>query len=126
MQIKNKTVKNIIKGIENVKGENINIIDFTKLENVDFKYFVICDCQSNIQVNAISNSVKKTVSKELKEKPFNIEGLENKNWVLMDYIDVIVHIFKKDFREIYELEELWADAEIINICLLYTSPSPRD
>ena len=58
-------VKNIIKGIENVKGENINIIDFTKIENVDFKYFVICDCQSNIQVNAISNSVKKIVSKEL-------------------------------------------------------------
>lgn len=115
MQIKNKTVKNIIKGIENVKGENINIIDFTKLENVDFKYFIICDCQSNIQVNAISNSVKKIVSKELKEKPFNIEGLENKNWVLMDYIDVIVHIFKKDFREIYELEKLWGDAEIINI-----------
>ena len=56
MQIKNKTVKNIIKGIENVKGENINIIDFSKLENVDFKYFVICDCQSNVQVNAISNS----------------------------------------------------------------------
>ena len=102
MQIKNKTVKNIIKGIENVKGENINIIDFTKLENVDFKYFIICDCQSNIQVNAISNSVKKIVSKEL-------------NWVLLDYIDVIVHIFKKEFREIYELEKLWGDAEIINI-----------
>ena len=114
MQIKNKTVKNIIRGIENVKGENINIIDFTKLENIDFKYFVICDCQSNIQVNAISNSVKKTVSKELKEKPLNIEGLENKNWVLMDYIDVIVHIFKKEFRETYQLEKLWADAELIN------------
>ena len=126
MQIKNKTVKNIIRGIENVKGENINIIDFTKLENVDFKYFVICDCQSNIQVNAISNSVKKTVSKELKEKPLNIEGLENKNWVLMDYIDIIVHIFKKEFRETYQLEKLWGDAELINICLLYTSPSPRD
>ena len=115
MQIKNKTVKNIIKGIENVKGENINIIDFTKLENVDFKYFIICDCQSNIQVNAISNSVKKIVSKELKEKPLNIEGLENKNWVLLDYIDVIVHIFKKEFREIYDLEKLRGDAQIINI-----------
>ena len=115
MQIKNKTVKNIIKGIENVKGENINIIDFTKLENVDFKYFIICDCQSNIQVKAISNSVKKIVSKELKEKPFNIEGLDTENWVLMDYIDVIVHIFKKEFREIYDLEKLWGDAEVINI-----------
>ena len=55
-----EVAQGIIKGIENVKGENINIIDFTKLENVDFKYFIICDCQSNIQVNAISNSVKKT------------------------------------------------------------------
>ena len=55
------------------------------------------------------------MSKELKEKPLNIEGLENKNWVLMDYIDVIVHIFKKEFRETYQLEKLWGDADLINI-----------
>ena len=98
MQSKDKTLTNIIKGIENVKGENISIIDFTEIENTICKYFVICDCQSNTQVNAISSS-----------------GLENKNWVLLDYIDIVVHIFKREFREIYDLEELWGEAKIIRL-----------
>tara|TARA_X000000950_G_scaffold233509_1_gene283051 strand:+ start:27 stop:386 length:360 start_codon:yes stop_codon:yes gene_type:complete len=115
MQIKDKTLTNILKGIENVKGENISIIDFSNIENTICKYFVICDCQSNTQVNAISNSIKRTVSKSLKEKPFSTEGLENKNWVLIDYIDVVVHIFKREFREIYGLEELWDEAKIIRL-----------
>ncbi len=115
MQSTDITVTNIIKGIENVKGENICVLDFTKLENVVCKYFVICDCKSNTQVNAISNSVKKTLSKNISEKPFQIEGLENKNWVLLDYIDIVVHIFKREFREIYDLEELWEEAKIIRL-----------
>ena len=115
MQIKDKTLTNILKGIENVKGENISIIDFSNIENTIYKYFVICDCQSNTQVNAISSSIKRTVSKSLKEKPFSTEGLENKNWVLIDYIDVVVHIFKREFREIYGLEELWDEAKIIRL-----------
>ena len=115
MQIKDKTLTNILKGIENVKGENISIIDFSNIENTICKYFVICDCQSNTQVNAISSSIKRTVSKSLKEKPFSTEGLENKNWVLIDYIDVVVHIFKREFREIYGLEELWDEAKIIRL-----------
>ena len=119
MQSKDKTLTNIIKGIENVKGENISIIDFTEIENTMFKYFVICDCQSNTQVNAISSSVKRIVSKNLKEKPLNIEGLENKNWILLDYIDIIVHIFKREFREIYDLEELWGEAKIIRLDKIY-------
>ena len=77
MQIKDKTLTNIVKGIEDVKGENISIIDFTQIENTICKYFVICDCQSNTQVNAISNSIKKVVSKNIKEKPLNVEGFEN-------------------------------------------------
>ena len=115
MQSKDKTLTNIIKGIENVKGENISIIDFTEIENTICKYFVICDWQSNTQVNAISSSVKRVVSKNLKEKPLSIEGLENKNWVLLDYIDIVVHIFKREFREIYDLEELWGEAKIIRL-----------
>tara|TARA_A100001011_G_scaffold400644_1_gene517107 strand:- start:14219 stop:14572 length:354 start_codon:yes stop_codon:yes gene_type:complete len=109
------TVTNVIKGIENVKGENICILDFTDMDNSICKYFVVCDCQSNTQVNAISNSVKKVVSKNLNEKPFQIEGLESKNWILIDYVDVIVHIFKKEFREIYRIEDLWSDAKIIRL-----------
>ena len=73
MQIKDKTLTNIVKGIENVIGENISIIDFTDLENTICKYFVICDCQSNTQVNAISSSIKRVVSKNIQEKPFNID-----------------------------------------------------
>ena len=73
MQSTDITVTNIIKGIENVKGENICVLDFTELENVVCKYFVICDCQSNTQVNAISNSVKRTLSKNIKEKPYQID-----------------------------------------------------
>ena len=115
MQIKDKTLTNIVKGIENVNGENISIIDFSELENTICKYFVICDCQSNTQVNAISSSIKRLVSKNIKEKPLNIEGLENKNWVLLDYVDIIVHIFKSEFREIYDLEELWGEAKIIRL-----------
>ena len=109
MQIKDKTLTNIVKGIENVKGENISIIDFTEIENTICKYFVICDCQSNTQVNAISSSIKRVVSKNIKEKPLNI------NWVLLDYVDIVVHIFKKEFREIYDLEELWGEAKIIRL-----------
>ena len=115
MKSKDKTLTNIIKGIESVKGENISIIDFTEIENTICKYFVICDCQSNTQVNAISSSIKRVVSKNLKEKPLSVEGLENKNWILLDYIDVVVHVFKKEFREIYDLEELWGEAKIIRL-----------
>ena len=59
--------------------------------------------------------LRRTLSKNIKEKPYQIEGLENKNWVLLDYVDVVVHIFKKEFRDIYNLEELWADAKIIRL-----------
>tara|TARA_B100001057_G_scaffold103320_2_gene100706 strand:+ start:1082 stop:1447 length:366 start_codon:yes stop_codon:yes gene_type:complete len=119
MQIKDKTLTNIIRGIENVKGENISIIDFSKIDNSICRYFVICDCKSNTQVNAIASSIKKTVGKILKLKPLNIEGLENKDWVLIDYVDVVVHIFKREFRSLYSLEELWDEAKIISLDKVY-------
>ena len=71
--------------------------------------------RSNTQVNAISSSIKRTVSKSLKEKPFSTEGLENKNWVLIDYIDVVVHVFQRESREYYDIENLWGDAKITNV-----------
>ena len=100
MQIKDKTLTNIVKGIENVKGENISIIDFTEIENTICKYFVICDCQSNTQVNAISSSIKRVVSKNIKEKPLNIEGLENKNWVLLDYVDILFTFLRRNLEKL--------------------------
>ena len=103
-------VTEFIKGIEEVKGENISILDLREIENTVCDYFVICEGTSNTQVNAIVNSIQKKVSKEIKDKPWHIEGSENAEWVLMDYINVVVHVFQKHIREYYDIESLWGDA----------------
>ena len=104
-------ISNIIEGIENVKGEEINILDLRTIENVACKYFIICTGNSSTQVNAITGSIKKCVSKELSEKPWHIEGLDNCKWVLIDYVDIVVHVFNKETREYYNIEELWEEAK---------------
>lgn len=106
---------NIIKGIEEVKGNDIDILDLRELENTVCDYFVICNGNSNTQVNAIVNSIQKVVSKELKDKPWHVEGTDNGEWVLMDYIDIVVHVFQKHIREYYNIESLWGDAKITSI-----------
>jgi ribosome-associated protein len=106
---------NIIKGIEEVKGNDIDILDLRELENTVCDYFVICNGNSNTQVNAIVNSVQKLVSKELKDKPWHVEGTENADWVLMDYVHIVVHVFQKHIREYYNIESLWGDAKITSI-----------
>jgi len=105
----------IIDGIENVKGENITILDLRQINNRSAEYYIICDGNSNTQVTAIANSVQRTVSKQTSDKPWHIEGSELANWILMDYVNVVVHIFQKETREFYNLEDLWGDAVIINI-----------
>jgi len=112
---KNKTnadqlIAVILEGIEDVKGQEINILDLRKIENTVCDYFVICEGTSNTQVNAIVNSIQKKVSKELKDKPWHIEGSANAEWVLMDYINIVVHVFQKHIREYYDIESLWGDA----------------
>ena len=106
---------NIIKGIEDVKGNDIDILDLRALENTVCDYFVICNGNSNTQVNAIVNSIQKLVSKELKDKPWHVEGAEVADWVLMDYVHVVVHVFQKHIREYYNIESLWGDAKITSI-----------
>ncbi len=106
---------NIIKGIEEVKGNDIDILDLRELENTVCDYFVICNGNSNTQVNAIVNSVQKLVSKELRDKPWHVEGTENADWVLMDYVHIVVHVFQKHIREYYNIESLWGDAKITSI-----------
>lgn len=108
-------IATIIKGIDDVKGENIQLLDLREIENTVCDYFVICTGNSNTQVNAISGSVHKVVSKELKDKPFNVEGQGNSEWVLMDYVNVVVHIFQKHVRDYYDIESLWGDAKITEI-----------
>ncbi len=105
----------IIKGIEDVKGQDINILDLRKIENTVCDYFIICNGNSNTQVNAIVGAVQKTVSKELKDKPWHVEGTDNAEWVLMDYVNVVVHVFQKHIREFYDIEGLWGDAIVTKI-----------
>jgi len=108
-------IATIIKGIEEVKGEDIQLLDLREIDNTVCDYFVVCSGSSNTQVNAISGSVQKTVSKELRDKAWHIEGQNNAEWVLMDYVNVVVHIFQKQFREYYDIESLWGDAKITEI-----------
>ncbi|MBU3012921.1 ribosome silencing factor [Polaribacter vadi] len=105
----------IIKGIDDVKGENIQLLDLREIENTVCDYFVVCSGNSNTQVNAISGSVQKIVSKEIQDKPWHIEGQGNSEWVLMDYVNVVVHIFQKQVRDFYDIESLWGDAKITEI-----------
>jgi ribosome-associated protein len=105
----------ILKGIEEVKGNDIDILDLREIDNTACDYFIICNGNSNTQVNAIVGSVQKIVSKELKDKPWHIEGTENAEWVLMDYVNVVVHVFQTHIREYYDIEGLWGDAKITSI-----------
>ena len=109
---KSELIHKIIFGIEDVKGADVNIMDLTNIANTVCGYFIICTGTSNTHVSAIVNSIKRHVSKQLKEKPFSIEGNENQEWVLIDYIDVVVHVFQKEIREYYDIENLWGDAKI--------------
>ena len=108
-------VVNIVKGIEDVKGADIDILDLREIDNTVCDYFIVCNGNSNTQVNAIVNSIQKTVSKELKDKPWHVEGSDNAEWVLMDYVDIVVHVFQKHVREFYNIEGLWGDAKITTI-----------
>ncbi len=108
-------ITQIIRGIEEVKGKDIEILDLREIENTVCDYFIICNGTSNTQVNAIVNSVQKSVSKALKEKPWHVEGSDNAEWILMDYVHVVVHVFQKHIREFYDIEGLWGDAKSVKI-----------
>ena len=107
----NQLISVIISGIEDVKGKEISILDLRGIENTVCNYFIICEGASNTQVNAVVNSIQKKVSKELKDKPWHVEGLDNAEWVLMDYVNIVVHVFQKHIREYYDIESLWGDAK---------------
>jgi ribosome-associated protein len=102
----------VIKGIFEKKGQNVLKIDLRKLDTRIADYFVICHAPSSTQVSALCDSVEDTVRIEAGEKPLHVEGLENSFWVLLDYGNVIVHIFLEEYRKFYSLESLWADAAI--------------
>ena len=109
----NNITKKIIDCIKAKKGYDITILDIRDISSLT-DYFIICTSDSEPQTRAIANHIKKELSRE-KIKPFQIEGLDYLEWVLMDYFDIVIHVFKKETREFYNIERLWGDAKIIKI-----------
>jgi ribosome-associated protein len=102
----------IIKGMQEKKGNQIKVLDLRKLKSSMADFFIICHASSDKQVSAIADSVEEFSRKLAGEKPLHIEGIESAEWILMDYFDIVVHIFQEEKREFYAIEELWGDAEI--------------
>jgi len=112
MDVKNttETLNFIIDKIEDKKGENIKVLDLSKIDNAIADYFIICTANSKIQAQTISDHIIRETRTQLKEKPLNVEGEQNAFWILIDYADIIVHIFQPEYREFYDLESLWGEA----------------
>jgi ribosome-associated protein len=116
MQVSNKQLLETLTGaIQEKKGSRIVIADFTNLENVIYKYFIICQGNTSTQVEAITREIGDQAREKLDEKPFAVSGLDNCIWVAMDYGDIIVHIFQPEARAFYDLEHLWADAKLTEL-----------
>jgi len=106
----NRTVEAVVYGIQEVKGKDIVHLDLREVPNTVCDHFIICHGDSDTQVAAIAGSVERFALEKAGEKPWHIEGLESKAWVVLDYVDVVVHIFHKSKRDFYGLEQLWSDA----------------
>ncbi len=103
----------VIASIQDKKGKGIVSLNLTGVKGSICNYFVICHGTSRTHVEAIADAVEDQVRVKLKEKPWHREGFENAEWILLDFVDVVVHIFQEQTRSFYQLEKLWADAEII-------------
>lgn len=112
MNTAEELLKEITRGIQEKKGSGIVIADLQKVEGAICKFFVICQGNSPLQVDAIANSVIDTVRDSLHEKPVGVVGLDHAQWVAMDYTDVMVHVMLPEMREYYSLETLWSDASL--------------
>jgi ribosome-associated protein len=108
-------LESVVKGIEEKKGSNIQIFDLRATGHAVCDYFVICNADSGTQVDAIAYSVEDEVKKATGVSPWRSEGFENREWILVDYVDVVVHVFQTKIREFYRLESLWADAEVTTV-----------
>jgi ribosome-associated protein len=101
-----------IHGIQEKKGNDIIRLDLRNIFSSVTDYFVVCHAESSTQVKAIANSVEEEIYKATQQEPWRKEGLQYGEWILLDYIDVVVHVFRTDKREFYGMEDLWGDAEI--------------
>jgi ribosome-associated protein len=105
----------VVKGMQEKKASSIVIMNLKKVKNAVADYFIICSGNSDTQIDAIADSVEEEIYKLFRQNPWQREGRENKEWVLIDYVDVVAHVFRKDRRDFYALEELWGDAQITHV-----------
>jgi ribosome-associated protein len=107
-----KIFKTIIRAIEDKKGENIVSLDLRKIPEAMADFFIVCQASSTIQVRAISDSVQDLVKTECSEAPYKTEGYQALQWVLIDYVNIVVHVMHPDSRKFYKLEDMWGDAVV--------------
>ena len=107
-----KIVKTIIRAIQQKKGQNIITLDLRKIPEAVADFFVICEADNQPQVRAISDYVEDNVKNHCDENPYRHEGLKHLHWVVIDYVNVVVHIMQPDTRKFYKLEEMWSDAKV--------------
>ncbi|MBD5194112.1 MAG: ribosome silencing factor [Bacteroidales bacterium] len=105
----------VVNAIQDRKGINITKIDFSKLESAPSRSFLICEGKSTSQVSAIADNIRESVREKTGTKPYNYDGYRNSQWIVIDYGDLIVHVFVPEFREFYNLEDLWSDADLIEL-----------
>lgn len=103
----------VVRGMQEVKAKDIVHLDLREIPNAVSDHFIICHGGSTTQVEAIAKSVEKFTLQEVNEKPWHTEGKENAGWILLDYVNVVVHIFQREVREFYAIDQLWADADKI-------------
>ncbi len=108
-------IEAILEGIRRLKGNEIKKIDLTTIDHSECNYFIICHGTSNTHADAIAQSVEETVKEQIGEQVWHKDGYRNAIWILLDYGDIMVHVFQENARKFYNLESLWADAEVINI-----------
>ncbi len=99
----------IIESIQDIKGKNLLKLDLRQLDDAPASFFIICEGDSSTQVKAISDNIYKRLKNEAGDMPLHYEGQQNSMWICMDYFDTVVHVFYKDTRKYYELEDLWSD-----------------
>jgi ribosome-associated protein len=107
-----KLYKTIIKAIQDKKGENIVTLDLRKIPEAVADFFVICEANNQPQIRAISDSVEFEVKQRCGENPYRHEGKQNLQWVLIDYVNIVVHVMSGESRKFYKLEEMWSDAPL--------------
>jgi ribosome-associated protein len=105
-----KLIKTIISAIQEKKGENIISLDLRKVDEAVADFFIICEASNQPQVRAISEFIEQEIKKKCDEYPYRHEGLKNLQWVLIDYVNVVVHVMLSETRKFYKLEEMWSDA----------------